>query len=89
MDSPAAGSGGPNDPGMDMRLQRLEEALPRIEALLKSIDDRLRNVEIGLAELRGRMVNLPSTWAMLTTMLGGQVAFAAVIFAMLRFVGAH
>ena len=99
MDSIAGGASGPHDPGMELRLQRLEEAFPRIEALLKSIDDRLRrvetevdrvrNVEIELAELKGRVSQLPSTWAMLTAITGGQVAFAAVIFAMLRFVWPH
>jgi hypothetical protein len=99
MDSLATGGGGPHDPGMEMRLQRLEETLPRIEALLRSLDDRLRrveievervrNVQIDLAELKGRITNLPSTWAMVTTILGGQVAFAAVFLALLRFAGAH
>jgi chromosome condensin MukBEF ATPase and DNA-binding subunit MukB len=74
---------------MALRLQRLEEALPRIEALLRAVDDRLRKVEIDLAEIRGRIANLPSTWAMITTMLGGQVAFAAAILVILRIVGAH
>jgi hypothetical protein len=74
---------------MAMRLQRLEDTFPRIEALLASVDDRLRKVEIDLAEVKGRIAHLPSTWAMITTMLGGQVAFAAAILAILKLVGAH
>jgi hypothetical protein len=35
------------------------------------------------------MAHLPSTWAMITTMLGGQVAFAAAILAILKIVGTH
>ena len=99
MDSLAAGPGGAHDPSMEMRLQRLEETFPRIEALMRSIDDRLRrvetavdrvrNVQIELAELKGRVANLPSTWAMVTTILGGQVAFAAVLVAILRLAVPH
>jgi hypothetical protein len=74
---------------MELRLQRLEDAMPRIEALLKNIGERMRRLEIELAELKGRVSHLPSTWAMLTAITGGQVAFAAVIFAMLRFVWPH
>jgi hypothetical protein len=68
-----------------MRLQRLEDVIPRIEALLKSLDDGLRRVEIELAEVKGRVSQLPSTWAM----PGGQVAFAAAILAIPRVVGTH
>jgi septal ring factor EnvC (AmiA/AmiB activator) len=74
---------------MAMRLQRLEDTLPRIETLLASVDDRLRKAEIDLAEIKGRIAHLPSTWAMITTMLGGQVAFAAAILAILRIVGSR
>nr|WP_294510914.1 hypothetical protein [uncultured Rhodopila sp.] len=74
---------------MVIRVQRLEDTCQRIEALLKRIDDRLRKVEIDVAEMRGRIAQLPSTWAMITTMLGGQVAFAAAILAILRITGSH
>jgi hypothetical protein len=74
---------------MATRLQRLEDALPRIEALLRGVDDRLRKVEVDLAEMKGRIANLPSAWAMATTTLCSQVAFAAAILAILKIVGAH
>lgn len=83
------GGGGPHDPTMEMRLLRLEDTFPRIEALMKSVDDRLRKVEIDLGEMKGRVTRLPSTWAMVTTLLGGQIAFVAAIFAILRFGGTH
>nr|WP_294546180.1 hypothetical protein [uncultured Rhodopila sp.] len=70
-------------------MQRLEDTCQRIEALLMRMDDRLRKVEIDVAEMRGRIAQLPSTWAMITTMLGGQVAFAAAILAILKIVGAR
>jgi len=72
---------------MEMRVQRLEDTLPRIERLMASLDERLRKVEITVAEMNGRMTNLPSTWAMITTMLGGQIAFAGTIVAILPLTG--
>ena len=74
---------------MEMRLQRLEETYSRIEALMTSLDDRMRHVEIEVAELKGRITNLPSTWAMITTVLGSQIAFAAVFIAIFRLTMPH
>lgn len=85
----SSAAGGPHDPDMATRVQRLEDTLPRIQALLQGLDERLRRGEVDLAEMKGRIANLPSTWAMITTMLGGQVAFAAAILAIPKIVGAH
>jgi uncharacterized coiled-coil protein SlyX len=74
---------------MDARMTRLEEQYSRIETLLRGLDDRLRKVESDIAELRGRVANLPSTWAMITTMLGGQVTLAGFLIAIVRIVGGH
>ncbi len=74
---------------MDARMTRLEEQYSRIEALLRGVDDRLRKVETDIAELKGRVANLPSTWAMVTTMLGGQITLAGFLIAIIRIVGAH
>jgi hypothetical protein len=82
-------AGSPHDSGMEIRLQRLDDTCSRIEVLLANVDDRLRKVEIDLAEMRGRISHLPLTRTMITTMLGGQVAFAAAILAILKLVGAH
>jgi hypothetical protein len=83
----AGGGGPPHDPGMEMRVQRLEDALQLIEGHLASLDGRLRTVEITIAEMNGRLTNLPSTWAMITAMLGGQIAFAGTIAAILHLSG--
>lgn len=83
------GTGGPHDPTMEMRVQRLEDTFGRVEALMKSVDDRLRAVEINVAEAKGRVAHLPSTWAMIGTVLGGQAVFAATILAILHFALAH
>jgi chromosome condensin MukBEF ATPase and DNA-binding subunit MukB len=68
-------------------MTRLEEQYTRIEALMRSVDDRLRKVETDIAELKGRVANLPSTWAMITTMLGGQVTLAGFLIAIIHIVG--
>jgi hypothetical protein len=74
---------------MDARMARLEEQFSRIETLLRGVDDRLRNVETDIAELKGRVANLPSTWAMVTTMLGGQITLAGFLIAIIRIIGGH
>ena len=81
--------GGPHDPGMDARVSRLEDQYTRIETLLRSIDDRVRRLEIDAGELKGRMASLPGTWAMITTVVGGQVALAGLLFAALKLAGGH
>jgi transposase len=85
----SGGASDPHDPAMAICVQRLEDTCQRIEALLTRIDDRLRKVEIDVAETRGRIAQLPSTWAMITTMPGGQVAFAAAILAISKIAGSH
>ena len=37
-------------------------------------------LRVDIAELRGRVVNLPTTWAMLTAIIGGQVTLAGLVF---------
>lgn len=85
----AAGGGPPHDPGMEARLTRLEDQFTRIEDLLRGIDDRVRKIEVDAGELKGRLGGLPSTWAMIATVIGGQVALAGLLFGALKLGGAH
>jgi hypothetical protein len=80
----ASGGGGPHDPLMEARMVRLEDQFTRIEALLRGIDDRVRGIEVGAGELKGRLASLPGTWAMIATVIGGQVALAGLLFGALR-----
>lgn len=73
---------------MEVRVARLEEQFTRIEALLRGIDDRVRRFELDAAELKGRIASLPTTWAMVTTMIGGQITLAGLVLVMLRAFGA-
>ncbi len=74
---------------METRLARLEDQFTRIEGLLRSIDDRVRKMEIDAGELKGRLASLPGTWAMIATVIGGQVALAGLLFAALKLGGTH
>ncbi len=81
-------AGGPYRDGMDVRVALLEDRWSRIDGTLKSMDDRmksieegLRRVEIEVAEVKGRVYSLPSTWAVITTVIGGQIAFSGLVFA--------
>jgi len=85
----AGGGGGPNDPDRAARLRRLEDAFLRIWPLMRSLDDRMRKVETEVAETKGRVMHLPSTRAMVTTMIGGQIALAAALTGILRTAGIH
>ena len=82
--SVASSGGGPYDPKMEIRMVRLEDQFSRIEILLKGIDDRVRAVELELRESKGRMSNLPTTWAMIATVVGGQVGLVALLFTALK-----
>ncbi len=73
---------------METRVGRLEEQFERIEGLLRSLDDRFRRFEVDGAELKGRIASLPSTWAMVTTMIGGQITLAGLVFVILKAFGA-
>lgn len=57
---------------------------------LPTVSDMLAT-RAEFAELKGSVTHLPSTWQMMTAIIGGQVAFAAVIaaivFGVLRYVG--
>lgn len=75
---------GPYDPGMELRVARLEDQFTRIETLLKGIDERTRAVELELREAKGRMSNLPTTWAMVTTVVAGQATFGGILWAIVK-----
>lgn len=83
------GGGPPHDPGMEARVARLEDQFGRIEALLRGIDDRMRKFEVDAAEMKGRLSGLPSTWAVVTTVIGGQITLVGLLFAALKLTGPH
>ncbi len=74
---------------LDDRVGRIEDRVGRIDDRVEQLGDRVRHIEIDVAELKGRIVNLPTTWAMITTMIGGQIALAGILLAAFRFAGVH
>lgn len=85
----ASGGDGPHGPDMEARMARLEDQFSRIETLLRSIDDRVHKLEIDGSELKGRLATLPATWAMIATVIGGQMALATLLFGALRLSALH
>lgn len=64
----ATGGGGGDSGDMEQRVEQLEQGmlevragLGRIEATLTKLDERGRKIEVDLAELKGRVSQLPST----------------------------
>lgn len=74
------------DPDMAARLSRLENQCFRIEALVRGIDHHLHRLQADTTALSGRVANQPTTWTMVATLVGGQLAFAAVLVAALLLV---
>ena len=85
----ASGGDGPHGPDMEARMARLEDQFARIETLLRRIDDRVQKLEVEGGELKGRLAALPTTWAMIVTVIGGQMALASLLFGALRFSVLH
>lgn len=89
----AGGGGGPYDGGMledrvaalETDMREVKGSLGRIEAMLTKMDERLRKVELDLAEVKGRVINSPTTFAMITTGFGMVLTTAGLILAIVRF----
>jgi hypothetical protein len=67
----------------------LEQRVERLENESREFRDDLRQIRTDLAFIRGRLENLPSTWVMLTGIIGGQIALAGVLIAASRLLGNH
>ena len=88
----AGGGGSSNDGGMleqcvaslegDMR--EVKASLGRIETLLRGADDRLRRAEVDMAELKGRISQLPTSWRLFTGGFGLILATSGFAFAVVR-----
>lgn len=93
----------PDPPDMEIRIVKLEEAMPRIETSvgqlvtrLDAIDGRLRAVEQSLAALNAKLDlltsqvvgKLPSWWQM-PAVIGSTVALLAALYAGIQYLRAH
>lgn len=76
----AGDGGGPHDPNMEARLTRLE-------AVIEGMRSDMSATRSDTSYMRGRIESLPTTWSMIATVIGGNIALAGVIFAIARFFG--
>jgi hypothetical protein len=74
---------------IDVKLDRMDAKFDRVDANFQTMDARLGSLTADVAELRGIVRNLPSTWAMMTAVIGGQVALAAMLIGAARLFGVH
>ena len=92
------GGSGPEDPMLEQRVGRLEEKLDRIEAILTGLAPKiteifhsgakqtdLNRVERDLAEVKGRISNMPTSFSLWMALISIFVAGAGIVFAALKF----
>ena len=73
-----SGGSGPEDPMLEARVARLEDDMKDVKASLKSI-------ELSLAEIKGRMSSIPTSFQLMTMVITTWSAGAAIVFTLLRF----
>ena len=70
---------------LEADMREVKTTLGRIEALMRGFDDRLRRVEMDVAELKGKVSRLPTAWTLLTGGIGLILATFGFAFALVRF----
>jgi hypothetical protein len=97
----APADGGSHDPGVEARVTRLEDQFGRIELLLGGIekrldrledrfdrfDERTRALEVGVAEIKGRISMIPGVWQQMTMIVATQATLAGFLFGALKLSG--
>jgi hypothetical protein len=86
------GGGGGHDGGMDDVLRRvaaLEGDVKEVKAGLKALVDEVHSNGVDLAEIKGRLANMPSTFQMLTWFVGVSIAMVGLTFTIARLMGSH
>lgn len=70
------------DHDLTRRLARIELRIGEIDDVLRrldTMDEQLRRAHITIAEINGRVSLLPTSWQVVTAIIGGQAAVAALI----------
>lgn len=74
---------------LERRVERLEADMSDVKIALRSIEARLVAIEVSIAEIKGKLQGLPTSWQMFTAIMTSAVATwsagAAIVFALLRF----
>ncbi len=68
-------------PNCEADMREVKGSLARIEKVLERMDERFRKLEIEVAEVKGRVSQLPNTWQMLV----GGLTMIGFVFALVRF----
>ena len=79
---------------MDARVSRLEDDFKEFRSELRAFRAELVGIRTDtgsirgdLGELKGRIGSLPTTWVMLTGLIGSQVTLAGLVYAVARLLG--
>jgi hypothetical protein len=65
----------------------MEARIARLEDDFRALKTDLSAIRTDMSYLRGRIESLPTTWRMVTVVIGGNVPVAAVIFAAIKAIG--
>lgn len=80
---PQGGTGGPEDPMLELRVAPLEDDMKDIRSSLKSIELSLAEMKGRMAGIDSRFASLPTTWTILTiTFTTWAVGSGILIFAL-------
>jgi hypothetical protein len=74
-----SGGGGPLDPALERRIERLEESLGRLGITLDRIETSTRRTELDVTEMKGRMTGLEKAFSAMPTSLQ-LLGFAVAVF---------
>jgi hypothetical protein len=91
-DTPVERSGpGAYPPSLEARVAVLEALVSRIDSKLDALQAGQEALRADVAELRGMVRMLPTTWQMITGIIGGNIALAGAlagaVYAVLRSLG--
>lgn len=86
---PLSSGGGSEDPMLEARVARLEEEVRDIKLILRSIEGRLTAIEVSMAEIKGKLQGMPTSWQMFTAIITSAIATwsagAAIVFTLLKY----
>jgi hypothetical protein len=86
--------GGPEDPMLEQRVTKLENAFERIEQRLVGIETELKHlpkatdyasIKADIARIEGRLTNVPTTLQMLVMLITTGSVGVGIVFTVLRF----